>query len=315
MEILFHFVAMQGYALRPALLELGLRDRDLWRGIHSQLLHRIRPGAYTTKEYWNSLDSVERHLLTAKAVLAQTPGDAALCGVSALAAHGVALWGHDLSKVHIVRPARGHARVEAGVVHHKSGIAGSDIVDSMGIPVTSVARAVLESVASGGLEGGLVAADSALHRRLTTPEELNAMYERVEGWPGMRPGRLVIRLADGGAETPGETRSRFLCYRHNIPCPTLQFPVFDENGELVGTSDMAWPDAKLLGEFDGRVKYGRLLKPGQSVSDVVFAEKRREDRMRELTGFKMIRMTWSDIDKEPLATAARIRRMLYGNAA
>ena len=51
------------------------------------------------------------------------------------------------------------------------------------------------------------------------------------------------------------------------------------------------------------------------VSDVVFAEKRREDRMRELTGFKMIRLTWSDIDKDPLATAARIRRMLYGNAA
>ena len=44
----------------------------------------------------------------------------------------------------------------------------------------------------------------------------------------------------------------------------------------------------MFGEFDGRVKYGRLLKPGQDPGEVVFAEKRREDLIRGVTGG-----TWS----------------------
>jgi len=50
-----------------------------------------------------------------------------------------------------------------------------------------------------------------------------------------------------------------------------------------------------VGEFDGLVKYGRLLEPGQVPADVLFAEKRREDAMRaQLRG--LTRWTWSDID-------------------
>jgi hypothetical protein len=45
--------------------------------------------------------------------------------------------------------------------------------------------------------------------------------------------------------------------------------------------DFLWRDQRLVGEFDGKVKYGRLLKPGQSVSDVVYDEKVREDRIRD----------------------------------
>ena len=52
---------------------------------------------------------------------------------------------------------------------------------------------------------------------------------------------------------------------------------------------------RLLGEFDGAVKYGRLLRPGESPGDAVVREKRREDGLREL-GFDMIRWGWSDLD-------------------
>ena len=55
-------------------------------------------------------------------------------------------------------------------------------------------------------------------------------------------------------------------------------------GIVVGVADMAWPEHGVLGEFDGKVKYGRLLLPGESPGDAVFREKRREDEMRRLTG-------------------------------
>lgn len=74
-------------------------------------------------------------------------------------------------------------------------------------------------------------------------------------------------------------------------------------------TDWAWPEFGLLGEFDGRIKYGRLLKPGQDPGDVVFEEKRREDELREITGFSMIRLIWSDF-ANPALTAARVWRAL-----
>jgi len=82
------------------------------------------------------------------------------------------------------------------------------------------------------------------------------------------------------------------------------------DGTVAGTSDWAWREYGLLGEFDGRVKYGRLLKPGESPGDAVFREKRREDELREMTGWPMFRLIWSDYDR-PVATADRIRRLLH----
>jgi hypothetical protein len=116
-------------------------------------------------------------------------------------------------------------------------------------------------------------------------------------------------MADGRAESPGESRSRYLCWSQGLPAPELQFPVRDEHGELVGVTDFAWPDHGVLGEFDGRVKYGRLLKPGQEPGDVVFEEKVREDRLREVTGFTMGRLVWADLGR-PVTTAARLAGLL-----
>ena len=64
---------------------------------------------------------------------------------------------------------------------------------------------------------------------------------------------------------------------------------------------------------DGKVKYTSLLPDGQSPSDAVFAEKRREDMIRELTGWRCIRVVWSDL-YVPEQTAMRIRRLFDGGA-
>jgi hypothetical protein len=39
----------------------------------------------------------------------------------------------------------------------------------------------------------------------------------------------------------------------------LQYEVRDARGELRGVCDWCWPERNTMGEFDGRVKYGRLL--------------------------------------------------------
>ena len=111
-----------------------------------------------------------------------------------------------------------------------------------------------------------------------------------------------------------ETRWRFICWEQGIPKPLTQFVVRDSRGALLWISDLAWPGAKLLGEFDGRIKYGRLLEPGQTPSDAVFAEKRREDLMREATGWTMMRVTWDDLD-DHAGLAMRMRRLMRRSSA
>ena len=66
----------------------------------------------------------------------------------------------------------------------------------------------------------------------------------------------------------------------------------------------------MLGEFDGKVKYGRYLRPDESPGDAVFREKQREDAIREATGWSMIRLVWADLH-QPRATGARIRAKLH----
>lgn len=70
--------------------------------------------------------------------------------------------------------------------------------------------------------------------------------------------------------------------------------------------DFAWPEHRTIGEFDGRVKYGRLLRPGEDAGEVVFREKVREDLLRD-AGWQVVRWVWADLDR-PHVVADRVRR-------
>ena len=67
--------------------------------------------------------------------------------------------------------------------------------------------------------------------------------------------------------------------------------------------DWAWEKHGVLGEFDGRVKYGRLLKPNKAPGDAVFREKVREDEIREMHHAQLI---WSDLDDPGLHPACAV---------
>ena len=124
---------------------------------------------------------------------------------------------------------------------------------------------------------------------------------------------LVLRLARREAESVGETRVRYACWREGLPSPRLQVPILDARGRVVARVDMAWPEYGVFLEFDGLVKYATLLRPGETTSDAVVREKHREDLIRELTGWTCIRVTWADL-ADPARLAARIRAALLRRA-
>ncbi len=151
-------------------------------------------------------------------------------------------------------------------------------------------------------------ADAAPYRHRLSGALLADAVERAAGRPGSTRARRVALAADGGAESPGETRSRVAIARAHLPTPTLQYEV----PELGVRTDLLWEEFRTVGEFDGKVKYGRALRPGQDPGDVVFAEKRREDALRNL-GYEVVRWTWDELRLSD-AVAVRIRRAFARSA-
>ena len=312
-ERLQHLQDEHGVFTRADMLELGYDDRTIKQGLRAKHWHRVRHGAYCFHHTWASLSEEARHLVLARAVARSMTGRVALSHTSAMVAHGCPVWGADLSRVHVTRLDEGAGRIERDVHHHLGATPDSDLVQLHGLNVIEPTRAVLETATMVGTEAGLVVADGALHLGLTDPDLLMSGLAAMNHWPGSQKVQLVVRLADGRAESVGESRSRYLFWSQGLPSPVLQMEVRDATGSLVGIVDFAWPEHRVFGEFDGRVKYSRYLRQGEEPGDAVFREKRREDRIRELTGFAVGRLTWADLGT-PTVTAARFRALL-GHAA
>ena len=309
MDNLFSLHASPVFLRREA-LDCGFRDADLRQACAAGVIKRIRQGVYVDATAWALACAEERHLLLADGVLLSHQTPLALSHLSAAIAHGFATYNQDLSKVHVLCLDDSIGRSHSDVVYHRTTPRSLDDVQREGHrAVVSPARAALEAASLTDVRHGLVILDSALNLGATSVEELRRQYARVEGNRGTQALRLTVKLARPGAESVGESLGRFLMWRNGIPEPILQMEVRDADGSLVARLDWAWPEGGLCGEFDGREKYTRYLRPGESVADVVMREKAREDLVRELTDLRMFRMTWRDLDREhEIQTAARIKR-------
>jgi hypothetical protein len=255
------------------------------------------------------LTPVLRHVVRAHAVRRTTPGAFAFSHVTASILHGIDVWGVDLTVVHLTRLDRGPARRQADVRHHVGALTDDEVMTVDGLLVTTPARAVTETAFTTGVEPGLVTANSALHQDLCTEEQVWEIFDRCAHWPGSQPAQITFRLMDRRAETVGESRSMYLFFRQGVPAPELQWEVWD-GGILVARTDFVWKKYKLFGEFDGKGKYLRPFREGDSPGEVVFSEKTREDYLRRLTGYGCIRFGWVDLSR-PVQTARSILQMMH----
>lgn len=291
-----------GFFTRGEAIDSGIRDSQLRAAVHEKHLVKLRHGYYSPASYVATLDPTQRHALLARAVHHRLGDRYVLVGISACAVQGVELWHEDLTTVHVARIDGRTGRREAGVRYHDFPVDPSTDVVSVGAAVAiAPAHAVWHASCDQSVESGLVCMNSALHRQIVSSDELEARAPEFVRWQGSRGARISHRLADSRIETVGESRAFFLCWQHNLPAPEPQFEVFNASGGMIGRSDFAWEAYRHLAEFDGKVKYVRYLRPGESVSDVVLREKAREDLLRaELFG--MTRIIWIE-----LAPARRLR--------
>lgn len=296
-----------GVFLRAEAIGHGYDDKDLTRSLRAGVLTRVRHGSYVFTDTWAPLTLEQRHVVLGRAVMRRVRG-VALSHTTAALAHGMDVWDADLRRAHVTRLDGGAGRTEPDLVHHEGVTHPTDLVTARGVSATTPVRAALETATLLGTERGMVTASSGLRLGLFDEADLARQHDQMQRWGGAQSLHLVTRLADGSYESVGEVRTAYLLWRHGIARPTPQLEVYDAAGRFLARVGFAWERERLILEFDGRTKYLQHLRPGESPTDAVLREKRREDALRE-AGWMVIRATWSDL-RPSSDLGGRVRHLL-----
>jgi hypothetical protein len=241
-------------------------------------------------------------------MLAAHPGTTAT-HLSAAIEWEAPVWDLSLDVVHTTRRDGKAGRRRDDWIQHCGDLPAEDVTIRNGIPVSNAARTCVEVTTIADVERSLIVVNGLLHSRATTVREFADWAESARHWPHSLTTDLVIRLCDPRLESAGESRFHYFCWRQHLPRPTPQVEVHDEHGLLVGRVDFAWEDFGVFVEFDGKAKYAKHRREGETLEDYLMREKQREELICQLTGWTCIRITWADL-AAPDLLARRIRKLL-----
>lgn len=230
------------------------------------------------------------HLLDVAATLVALPRRPAASHASAAAVHELVTPRGGLAEVRLTDP--GNWRVGRGYRVSQGTLPAGTVTDWASFSVTTVARTLVDCAREWELVDAVVALDDAIHRELTDPRLLRAAVAGARHWEGAAKAARAVGLADGRAESPLESAGRVRILTSGLPAPELQVELWDDDG-FIGRVDGWYDDAAVALEFDGAVKY---LDPrgGRSPGEVLWQEKRREDRMRA-AGARPVRIAQEDL--------------------
>jgi hypothetical protein len=159
------------------------------------------------------------------------------------------------------------------------------------------ARTVIDLARSLDFQAGVVAADSALHQKLTTQEELRSVLAACPLRSGIRRATEVVEFADGLAESPLESIARVVFRDCGLPPPALQVWLGGTT-EPAARVDFYWKKYRTIVEVDGAVKYTDPLRASNQL---------RRDAVLRADGFEVVHFGWAEITENPAFVVASIK--------
>ncbi len=221
------------------------------------------------------------------------------CGSSAAAIWNLPRIGPWPERVEVIdHPATG-GRSQPGIRRRSLGFP-PELEEIDEVLLTSLTDTVIGLGRWESFANAVLAADAALRGlprqnggRLTASRpELLVRIGELGRARGSAKARRAAEFADGASESPGESLSRVQIDALGLSTPELQVEFVDHLGRMA--VDFFWRGLGLAGEFDGMGKYtdGAMTR-GRSVSEVLAAEKEREERLRAL-GVRVVRWGWRE---------------------
>jgi very-short-patch-repair endonuclease len=185
-----------------------------------------------------------------------------------------------------------------GILVHTSLLPSDEVTAVRAIPITDVSRTLLDLAA--------VLPPHQLERTINEAEvqtlggglSLGDLVARYPGRRGLRAIKAILaRLESGATITRSELESRFLAFirKTGLPPPAL-------NAQLLGFEcDCVWPEQGVIVELDGHATHGPTA---------AFERDRARDRMLNAAGWRTVRITWRQLQREPDALAADLTTIL-----
>lgn len=266
------------------------------------LLVRVRRGIYCPSGVWENLDARERHVLEIRAVSSRVEGPHLIAGSSAAALWGLPFAAGDGDDVTLLVPYPGGGSSEPGVRRTCLAAATAQEARVDGIPVTTCERTVLDHARALDFARAVSVIDHARSRRRATPvsaERLEAELAAAAYPRGAHALRRALAFSTDVSDSVGESEARARIHLLGFETPELQRVFLDDLGRI--ETDFYWPSVDVAGEFDGKVKYAREEYTHGDPAEVVWREKRREDRLRRMVS-GVVRFSTSDV-RSPVVLA------------
>ena len=218
---------------------------------------------------------------------------ATLAGFSGVAVHGTK-WLDAAAPAEIVRDDR-HA--QRGMVVHSYRLADDEVQTIGGMRVTTAARTAFDIGRRLPVARAVPVLDALLRAAGIKPADVVAVADRRRGARGVRWLRAALEVADGGAESPQETRVRLLLVSAGLPKPETQI----ELPELHIRVDMGWREWKVAVEYDGIQHWEDRFQRSWDIERIA---------LLEAAGWSVVRVSAEMLARRPDVIVERVRAKL-----
>ncbi|MCW2994312.1 MAG: hypothetical protein JWQ18_1807 [Conexibacter sp.] len=209
------------------------------------------------------------------------------------------------SRIDVTTPARSGCVPDRPVRLHRVGTLRDDEVTvHRGIPVTTVARTLLDLAAttrSRTIEDLIAQSDRLDLFDLRSVRRVIAAHPRQ---PGRRTLTSVLDRLEGTGAADLRSRTEVamlqLCDDFGLPWPLANVPIAGY------TVDFHWPGTDLIVETDG-FSYHSM--------PTVFESDRDRDQLLVLAGYRVIRFTYNQLTRGRRRSAQRLRDLLGGSGS
>lgn len=226
-------------------------------------------------------------------------------GPDAVLSHraAAALWGllpPSSIAIDVTRPREFRSR--SGVRARCSAIRPDEVALVDGIPVTSIPRTLLD-LASVLSRHQLETAFNEVEVRGLTDKL--SVIDLLERYPGRRGSAVVRSILADEKKARGVTKKE-LERRFSAALAGTDLPRPERNVDLAVAGrfyevDCLWREQRLIVELDGRATHGTAR---------AFEGDREKDRLLQVDGWQVVRITWRQLRDDAPAVMADLRRLL-----
>jgi very-short-patch-repair endonuclease len=190
-----------------------------------------------------------------------------------------------------------HCGRRPGIRPHRSNLMDDEITMVDGIPVTSLARTLIDLSSVVGpreLERALAVAERA---KATVRNEVRLLLDRYAGRPGTGRLRQLLESSAAPLLTRSDAEERLLALIREGGLPEPEMNIMVHGYEV----DFFWRKARLIAEVDGYAYHG---------SARAFVRDRQRDSTLAAAGIQVMRISWHQLTKQAAKTLVQLAQAL-----